>query len=75
MSDISRAIAAKQANIKTLQADIEALRHAAGILGAAGVGTKRSKPTRRRRKVSAATRKVVSKKLKAYWAKKKKAKK
>ncbi len=72
MSDISRAIAAKQAKIKTLQADIEALRHAAGILGSAGAG---SKPTHRRRKMSAAARKALSKKMKAYWTKKKHAKK
>ena len=67
MSDISRAIAAKQANIKILQTDLEALRRAARILGSAGAGTK---PKRRRRKMSAATRKALSKKLKAYWAKK-----
>ncbi len=67
MSNISRAIAAKQADIKKLQADIEALRQAAGILGSAGAG---SKPTRRRRKMSAAARKALSKKMKAYWAKK-----
>ncbi len=68
MSDISRAIAAKQADIKTLQTDLEALRRAAGILGSAGAGTT---PKRRRRKMSAAARKTLSKKLKAYWAKKK----
>ena len=72
MSDISRAVAAKQADIKTLQSDLEALRRAAGILGAAGAGTK---PTRRRRTMSAAARKALSKKLKAHWAAKKKAKK
>ncbi len=72
MSDISKAIAAKQADIKTLQTDLELLRRAAGILGSAGAGTK---PPRSRRKMSAAARKALSKKLKAYWAAKKKAKK
>ena len=72
MSDISRAIAAKQADIKTLQTDLAALRRAASILGAASKGTKLK---RRRRKMSAAGRKTLSKKLKAYWAAKKKAKK
>ncbi len=72
MSDISRAIAAKQAEIKNLQTDLEALRRAATVLGAAGAG---AKPKRRRRKMSAAARKALSKKLKAHWAKKKGAKK
>ena len=75
MSDISRAIAAKQAGIKKLQTDLEALRRAASILGSAGAGTRRSKRTRRRRKMSAAARKVLSKKLKAFWAAKKKVRK
>ena len=75
MSDISRAIAAKLVDIKKLQTDLEALRRAASILGSAGAGTKRSKRTRRRRKMSAAARKALSKKLKAFWAAKKKAKK
>jgi len=74
MSDISRAIAAKQADIKKLQTDLEALRRAVSILGSAGAGTMRSKRTRRRRKMSAAARKALSKKLKAFWAAKKKAK-
>ena len=75
MSDISRAIAAKLVDIKKLQTDLEALRRAASILGSAGAGTKRSKRMRRRRKMSAAARKALSKKLKAFWAAKKKAKK
>ena len=72
MSDISRAIAAKQADIRTLQTDLEALRQAAGIIGSAGAGTT---PKRRGRKMSAAAKRAVSKRMKAYWAKKKKAKK
>jgi hypothetical protein len=68
MSDISRAIAAKQADIKKLQADIEALRRAASLIG-------EKKPTaakpKRRRKMSAAARKAASQWMKAYWAKKK----
>ena len=71
MSDISRAIAAKLAEIKMLQTDIEALRRAAGIIGSAGTGTKRAKPKRRRRKLTAAQRKAASQRMKAYWAKRK----
>ena len=74
MSEISRAMAAKQAVIKTLQADIETLRRAAGILGGATGGTTRATP-KRRRKMSAATKRALSKQMKAYWAKKKKAQK
>ena len=75
MSEMSRAIAAKQAEIKTLQADLEALQRAASILGASIGRGKRSRtaatPKRRRRRMPAAARKAVSKRMKAYWAKKK----
>ena len=73
MSEISRAIAAKQALVKTLQNDLETLRRAASLIGQKKPTT--ATPTRRRGKMSAAARKTLSKKLKAYWAKKKKAKK
>ena len=73
MSEISRAIKAKQAEISQLQVDVDALQRAASIMG----GKKRTtaKPKRRRRKMSLAARKAVSKRMKAYWAKRKRAKK
>ena len=71
MSDISRAIAAKLAEIKKLQTDLEALRRAASIVGSAGAGTKRAKHKRRRRKLTAEQRKAASQRMKAYWAKRK----
>ncbi len=72
MSDISKAIKTKQLEIKTLQADIDALRRAGSILGGKTPTTARPK---RRRKMSAATRKATSQRMKAFWAKKKKLKK
>ena len=73
MSEISRAIAAKQALVKTLQTDLETLRRAASLIGQKTPTT--ATPKRRRGKMSAAARKTLSKKMKAYWAKKKTAKK
>ena len=68
MSDLSNAIAAKQAQLTQLRADVEALQRAASILG----GKKTSPAKKRKRgKMSAAARKVLSQKLKAHWAKKK----
>ena len=67
MIDISKAVAAKQAQLTQLQADLEALQRAASI-----IGSKQSKPAKKPRgKLSAAARKVLSQKLKAHWAKKK----
>ena len=73
MSEISRAIAAKQALVKTLQTDLETLRRAASLMGQKKPTT--VTPTRRGGTMSAAARKALSKKMKAYWAKKKTAKK
>ena len=72
MSDISRAIKAKQAEIKRLQADLEALRRAASIIDGKQPTTAKRK---RRRKLSAAVRKAASQRMKAYWVNKKKSKK
>ena len=68
MTDISKAIAAKQAQLTQLQADLDALQRAASIIG----GKQKSPAKKRKRgKMSAAARKVLSQKLKAHWAKKK----
>ena len=72
MSDISKAIKAKQTEIKNLQADIEALQQAASIIGG---NAPAGKPKRKRSKMSAAAKKAVSKRMRAYWAKKRKGQK
>ena len=73
MSEISNAIAAKKAEIKKLQTDIAALHRATSIIGApAKSGKKRATAKPTRRKMSAAARKALSKRMKAMWAAKKK---
>ena len=79
MTEITDAITARHAQIKTLQADIDALQRAATVLG--GKTTARatrqpktkSKPKQKRRGMSAAARKAVSRRMKASWAKRKRA--
>ena len=79
MKAITAAIAARHAQIKTLQADIDALQRAASVLGGqttakpARQPKTKSKTKRKRRKLSAAARKAVSRRMKAYWAKRRKA--
>ena len=73
MSEISRAITAKQALVKTLQTDLVTLHRAASLIGQKKPTT--ATPTRRGGTMSAEARKALSKKMKAYWAKKKKAEK
>ena len=74
MTEISHAIAAKKAEIKKLQTDIAALHRATSIIGVSAKSGKKQRTTAKptRRKMSAAARKALSKKLKAYWAAKKK---
>ena len=87
MNEITAAITAKRAQIKQLQADIDALQHAASIMGsgektpAKAVRQKvRSQPktqatpqpTPKRRPMTAAQRAAVGKRMKAYWAKRRK---
>ena len=92
MKEITKAVTAKQAAIKNLQRDIDALQRAASILAGgkvkAKVKTKAKAKTRTKAKgkaaqpkakrtrstMSAAARKAVSKRMKAYWAKRRKAK-
>ncbi len=63
MSDIAQAIKGKQAAITMLQSDIDVLGRAASIITPKAAGKKRI-----RRKMSAAARKAVGKRMKAYWA-------
>ena len=79
MKEITDAIAARHAQIKTLQADIDALQRAASALAGKSTATKasrqpktKSKGKRRRRGMSAAAKRAVSQRMKAYWAKRKK---
>ena len=76
MKEITKALAAKQGQIKKLQRDIDALMRAAGILAGGEVKAKAAQPKakRTRKTMSAAARKAVSKRMKAYWAKRRKAK-
>ena len=99
MKEITEALTAKQAQVKKLQREIDALQRASGILAgktvrakakakakaktkakakatkpkpkakAAKPKTKRTRPT-----MSAAARRAVSRRMKAYWAKRRKAK-
>ena len=84
MNEITEAIAARHAQIKTLQADIEALQRAATVLG--GKTTAKATPARqpttspaqpsakrKRKRWSAAARKAMSKTVKASWAKRQRA--
>ncbi len=96
MSEITKAIEARQAQIVQLQSDIEILQRAAGIVGE---GTKapakatrqprakakrkpqpKTTPTpqpktkRKRRQWSAAEKAAIGKRMKKYWAKRRKAK-
>ena len=90
MKEITEALTAKQTQIKKLQRDIDALQRAAGILAGGKVKAKaktttkaktkakakaaQPKATRTRSTMSAAARRAVSKRMKAYWAKRRKAK-
>ena len=86
MKEISEALTAKHAQIKKLQHDIDALQRAAGILAGGKVKAKakakaktkvkaaKPKAKRTRPTMNAAARKAVSKRMKAYWAKRRQAK-
>ena len=88
MSQISEAIKARQAQITQLQSEIETLQRAASIMGggpkAPAKATRQPKakpkpkaklqPKPKRRPMTAAQRAAVGKRMKAYWAKRRKAK-
>ena len=92
MKEITQALTAKQAQVKKLQRDIDALQRAAGILAGGKVKAKtktkaktkakakakakaaQPKAKRTRSTMSAAARRAVSKRMKAYWARRRKAK-
>ena len=90
MSEITTAILARQTQITQLQSDIETLQRAASIVGgktkspaeaasqpkpkATPKTTPKAKAKRKRKPWSAAAKKAMSKRVKAYWAKRRKAK-
>ena len=85
MSEISQAIAARQRQINQLQSEIVTLQRAASIVGATGTtatSPSHPKPTpkpkakakQKRPAWSAADRAAISKRMKAYWAKRRKTK-
>ena len=82
MKEISDAIAARHAQIKQLQADIDALQRAASVLAGETTSIATSQPTtspaqpktkRKRKPWSAAGKRAMSKRIKASWAKRKRA--
>ncbi len=88
MSEITETIAARHAQIKTLQSDIETLQRAASIVAgktkSPAEAARQPKPKAtpkttpkakaKRKPWSAAAKKAMSKRVKAYWAKRRKAK-
>ena len=78
MSEITAAIEARHAQISRLQSEIEPLPRAASIMDGKGTTAKAAsgqpKTKQKRSTWSAADRKAISKRMKAYWAKRRKAK-
>ena len=79
MKEITDAIAARHAQIKKLQTEIDALQRAASALAgtstaqaSAGQPKAKQKVKRKRRPWSAAAREAMSKRVKASWAKRNK---
>ncbi len=88
MSEITKAIKARQTQIAQLQSDIETLQHAASIMGGGEKTSAKAvrqkvrrqpkpkatpQPKPKRRPMTAAQRAAVGKQMKAYWAKRKRA--
>ncbi len=94
MSEITKAIAARQTQITQLQSEIATLQRAASIVGPPARAAAKPKPkqkasakprpkpkpkakpkaTRKRHQWSAAEKAAIGKRMKAYWAKRRKAK-
>ena len=84
MSDITTAIAARQTQITQLQNDIETLQRAGGILGGGKKAPAKAAPQPKqqpqpkgqgtRRQWTAAEKAAIGKRMKKYWAKRRKAK-
>ena len=88
MSEITRAIEARQTRITQLQSDIETLQRAAGLVGgrtkapAKATSQPKAKPQPKpkpkvqgkRHQWSAAEKAAIGKRMKAFWAKRRRAK-
>ena len=86
MSQISEAIAARQTQIAQLQREIDTLQRAASIMGAGEEAPAKAKAKpkpkpkakpkaqRKRHQWSAAEKAAIGKRMKKYWAKRRKAK-
>ena len=75
LSEITKAIEARQAQITQLQSDIETLQGAASVLGAGTAPAKApSQPKPKQHVWTAAEKAAIGKRMKAYWAKRRKAK-
>ena len=89
LSEITNAIKAKQTQIAQLQRDIETLQRAASLVGGRTKAPAKPKPKakpqpkpkpkaqpkkRKRRQWSAAEKAAIGKRMKAFWAKRRKAK-
>ena len=78
MKGITKAIKGEHPQIRKLRADMEIRQRAASCLAGGRSTTAEASPdqlktTRKQRKMSAAAKKAVSKRMKAYWAKRKRA--
>ena len=89
MSEITKSIAARQVQITQLQSDITTLQRAASIVGPPAKVAAKAKPkqkpkakphpkaklkaTQKRRLWSAAEKAAIGKRMKAYWAKRRRA--
>ncbi len=80
MSEITKAIQAKQTQITQLQSDIEILQRAAGLVGGTAKAVQQKAPSqpkakakRKRAPMSAANKQAMSRRMKASWAKRRKA--
>ena len=81
MSEITRAIQARQTQITQLQSEIEILKRAAGLVGTKAPAKSKAKPQPKpkaqkgkRHQWSAAEKAAIGKRMRAYWAKRRKAK-
>lgn len=68
MATFRTALAQLEAEKRRIESQIAAIRNVMDGAGQ-GNGVRRPAPPRRRRKMSAAARRAVSKRMKAYWAK------
>ena len=82
MSEITKAITARQTQIAQLQSDIETLQRAASLVGgrtkapakAASQPKAQAQAQGKRHQWSAAEKAAIGKRMKAYWAKRRKSK-